>query len=135
MTDQKFLQEAEHLIDSILTSMETEQQAIMKSDPDAIDSAMTGKAELLNQMAKLEPRLTDLLKSSDVAGNVESIKTKLRECQSKNRENRLLTIQGLNVVDKSISFFESLMQIGSAKVYDADGNTNGRSMKRNIGTA
>ncbi len=139
MTDQIFLQEAERLIDNLLNIIEAEQEAILKSEPEAIDRTMTAKSDLLDKIAALEPRLSALIKvSDDVSGLstiVESIKAKLQECRNKNKENRLLTVQGLNVVDKSISFFESLMQIGSARVYDSEGNSKGRTMKRNIGMA
>lgn len=139
MTDLLLLQEAERLVDNLLKMIEAEQEAIMKSEPEAIDRTMIAKSDLLDKIAALEPRLSALIKASDDASgystNVDSIKNKLQECRNRNKENRLLTVQGLNVVDKSISFFESLMQIGSARVYDSEGNSKGRTMKRNIGMA
>ena len=139
MSQNQFLQEAQGLIERLGQTIQSEQKAIVQADADAIHAAVVKKNELLSRLSSMGPVLTKALKEADEngeeAGQINSIREHLRICRDTNRENHALANQGQIAVEKSISFLESVMQIGSVRVYDAQGKTGGRPSKRNIGTA
>ena len=133
------LQQTEKNLQDLSTLIQQEQRAITKSDIDGLHDIIRQKNEILTAISAVEAELIRLFKntSKDDSGNdrIKSIKTLLLNCREKNAENNRLAIQGINVLDKSIEHLESLMQIGSVKIYGPTGKTGGQVSKRNIGIA
>ncbi|MDO6460415.1 flagellar export chaperone FlgN [Granulosicoccaceae sp. 1_MG-2023] len=139
MDRSELLENAVSRFSALSSVLDDEQAALAARDEAAMSAIARRKQSLLDEIAQLEPQLTQVLEEAATTSQADSAVTGLRdllaECRSKNQLNGQLVASGLNVMEKSIAMLESLMQIGRVRTYDAEGRRERGVAKRNIGIA
>lgn len=133
----KLLSKALVVLDKLEQTLATEQQVLLSTELDALDSLLPRKRQLLEQLAVIEPRLIEVLQAADEheSSQVFTIKTRLNSCRQRNQENHTLTAQGINNVGRSLTYLHSAMQIGSVSLYNPRGKAESSVGKRHRGVA
>jgi len=137
MDDNRLLRKADAVLDGLMDILDREQQAIVDADPETLAATSSKKKQLLDELTALQPQLIQVFDGTGGKSQplLDQTRNKLNRCRDRNTQNRKLTVQGLNVVDKSIGMLKSAIKSGSVRVYGPTGKTDDNAVKRNIGTA
>ena len=139
MDDIKQLKLAKSTIRQLLTLIHREQELLASANSTQLDDLVEQKHLVLQEAAQLEPllkRVTDKTKKSRMEHSlINEIMLLLADCKEHNHENRQVTTHKAQMVSKSISFIESILNINTVKLYSPTGQTESRSEKRKLGVA
>ncbi|MBX2879960.1 MAG: flagellar protein FlgN [Granulosicoccus sp.] len=119
--------------------LELEQEALLAPASEHLDTVVTRKHALLQQINQIHPSL--IQKMSQPEGNGDDLQQMVRAkelintCNQHNRENGALVAQNLKIFRSSISFLSRNMNQHAVELYNPYGETHSELRNRDIGKA
>lgn len=121
--------------------LDQEQQMLLESTADNIDTLASRKYDLLQKINGISPTLLRRLNedadpdSDTDAKAIQQIKHLVQNCKEQNRENGVLVVQGLKVCRNSLELLKYSTNQNHTELYDPNGLSTSELSKRDLGQA
>lgn len=120
-------------------TLQLEQRFLLTPGSTEIASLTDEKQRLLNQISSIHPdlikRVINPRESDQEIDVINQIRKLIDGCKEHNRENGALVAQGLKVCRNSISILKGSTQQPRLELYDPQGQTDEKMIKRDFGQA
>jgi flagellar biosynthesis/type III secretory pathway chaperone len=93
------------------------------------------KKSLVDSLTTIEPQLIKLLKDYPEQPEIASIRKILGKCQTRNRDNQVLTQLVLKHTNSSLELLRTLQQMDDLSLYAASGELDVKREQRDLGSA
>lgn len=132
-TDIALHEELAALCTELRSVLELEFTAINERDSDRLQSLLSEKTRLLNELQNNDAYLAELFAQSNETTSVAQLKGTLTMCRELNSRNRLVAQVELKQTNKSIEYLRSLLKMDDLPLYQASGELTVNREKRNLG--
>lgn len=102
---------------------------------EGLEAIANAKQSLIEAIAKEESNLVELFKAEPGNDDVQSLKQRLVQCRTENRNNYALVMLELKHTNKSLELLRSVLKMDDLSLYSEHGKVRIKREKRRFGSA